>query len=97
MVTADQGPTRPLFPRRRLRLALAVPGALVAALAVTAGLSLYAPMGQVDRILLPVILFPFLFVGLFFFALMAPRVRWVGLVFALLILGHGALIARGFG
>lgn len=92
-MTAPEPGAGGLFPRRGLRLFLAGPVALIASVAAIVGLGLYAPVGPVDRIILPIIVFPFLYVGFFFLVLMTGRLWPSALLLSAVIAGNALLIA----
>ncbi len=89
-----------LSPRGRtwLRILLAGPGAVVVALVVMAGMTLWLPRGAagIDNLVLPLVLVPLIWALLFFHACLDRRLGRVALVALSLLLVHGALVAHQF-
>jgi hypothetical protein len=84
--------------RRSIRIALAGPGAVVVALVVMAGMALWLPGGAagIDNLVLPLVLAPLIWAGLFFHACLDRRLSRVAIIaFGLLVI-HGGLIAHKF-
>ncbi|MHA6766683.1 hypothetical protein [Sphingobium ummariense] len=84
--------------RRWIRIAFAGPGAVLIALVVMAGMALWLPGGAagIDNLVLPLILFPLLWAGLFFHACLDRSLARVATVALGLLLVHSALIAHKF-
>jgi len=84
--------------RRWVRIAFAGPGAILIALAVMAGMALWLPGGAagIDNLVLPLILAPLIWAGLFFHACLDRRLGRVAIVALGLLLVHAALIAHKF-
>lgn len=79
--------TKQLFTAPKTRVIIAVFGALLTSVFVTAGMPLYLPFGQTDSIGIPIILFPITWLLLFYFSLLQRRlliVSGVLLVFSIL-------------
>ncbi|WP_370305266.1 hypothetical protein [Sinimarinibacterium flocculans] len=83
--------------RRRLwsRVALAGPVVFVCAALVMCGGALWLPKGpaQIDNVVLPIVLFPAIWAGLFFYACLDRRLDRAWGVVSALALAHAALIA----
>lgn len=81
-----------------MRAGLAGPGALVTALVVMAGMSLWLPGGTagIDNLVLPLVLAPLIWAALFFHACLDARLGRVALVTLALLLAHGGLVAAQF-
>ncbi|MEJ7933768.1 hypothetical protein WG907_05775 [Sphingobium sp. AN558] len=84
--------------RRWIRIALAGPGAILVALVVMAGMALWLPGGSagIDNIVLPLILVPLIWTGLFFHACLDRRLARVAFISVGLFLVHAGLIAHKF-
>ena len=81
-----------------LRVAFAGPGAIVTALTVMAGMSLWFPGGAagIDNLVLPLVLAPLIWAALFFHACLDSRLARVVIVALTLLAIHGGLIAAKF-
>lgn len=84
--------------RRWIRIALAGPGAVIIALVMMAGMALWLPGGAagIDNLILPLVLVPLVWAGLFFHACLDRRLGRVAIVAGGLFLIHGGLIAQKF-
>lgn len=84
--------------RKWTRILLAGPGALLVTLVVLAGMPLWLPGGAagVDNLVLPLILMPLIWAGLFFHACLDRRLSRVAAVAAALFLLHAGLVAQKF-
>lgn len=84
--------------RRWIRIALAGPGAVVVALVVMAGMALWLPGGAagIDNLVLPLILAPLIWAGLFFHACLDRRIGRVALIAVGLFVVHAGLITHKF-
>lgn len=84
--------------RRWIRIALAGPGAVVVALVVMAGMALWLPGGAagIDNLVVPLIVVPLIWAGLFFHACLDRRLGRVALVAIGLLVVHGGLVAHKF-
>lgn len=84
--------------RRWIRIALAGPGAVIVALVMMAGMALWLPSGAagIDNLVLPLILVPLIWAGLFFHACLDRRLGRVAIIAGGLLLIHGGLIAQKF-
>jgi hypothetical protein len=84
--------------RRWIRIALAGPGAVIVALVMMAGMALWLPGGAagIDNLVLPLVLVPLVWAGLFFHACLDRRLGRVAIVAGGLLLIHGGLIAQKF-
>lgn len=78
-----------------LRGVLIGPLALIAACLAMAGSSLWIPAGtaQVNNLVLPVVLFPLLWAGLFLYACLDKRLKRAYVVMATIIAANAALLA----
>ncbi|MEO1657744.1 MAG: hypothetical protein AAFR65_08480 [Pseudomonadota bacterium] len=90
MGTVDQSPTR--FTKLPWRLMAAGPAALVSTLLSMVAFGLYAPIGAVDKIILPVLLFPVIYLGLFFFCMLQQKMNVVALVLSSLLIANVSII-----
>ncbi|QWT16156.1 hypothetical protein [Sphingobium xenophagum] len=81
--------------RRWIRIAFAGPGAVLIALIMMAGMALWLPGGAagIDNLVLPLILAPLIWAGLFFHACLDSRLWRVAIVALGMLLIHSALIA----
>jgi len=77
---------------------LAGPLALIAALLLMAGGALWLPVGraQVNNLVLPVILFPLLWTGLFLYACLDQRLKRAYGVIGAIVAGNALLLAWHF-
>lgn len=84
--------------RRWLRIALAGPGAIVVALVVMAGMALWLPGGAagIDNLVLPLVLVPLIWAGLFFHACLDRRLGRVALIAFALFAVHAGLVVNKF-
>ena len=83
-----------LFSSPQCRLLTCLLGALIAATLVTAGAGTYLPFNEIDRIGVPILLFPVTWTLLFLYAAMASKLWHVWLVLTLLSLIHIGLVYR---
>ena len=84
--------------RKWTRILFAGPGAVIVAVVVMAGMSLWLPGGSagIDNLVIPLVLVPLIWAGLFFHACLDAKLSRVVIV-ALTLLGvHGALVAHKF-
>lgn len=90
-----------MFTRRPrvARWVLVGPVTVVLAVLVMMGMSLWVPAGPagIDNIAMPVILFPLIWAGLFFYALLEERMERAVLVFLGLLLAHIGRLAFSMG
>lgn len=84
--------------RRWIRIILAGPVAIIAALVVMAGMALWLPVGAagIDNLVLPLIFIPLIWAGLFFHACLDRRLGRVAVISLGLLLIHSTLIAHKF-
>lgn len=84
--------------RRWIRIAFAGPGAVLIALVVMAGMALWLPGGAagIDNLVLPLLLAPLIWAGLFFHACLDRSLARVAIIALGLLLVHSALIAHRF-
>ena len=84
--------------RRWFRIGLAGPGAVIVALVVMAGMTLWLPRGNagIDNLVLPLVLVPLLWAGLFFHACLDRKLARVAIAALGLLIGHGGLVAHKF-
>ncbi|MDX3911226.1 MAG: hypothetical protein QHC67_15615 [Sphingobium sp.] len=80
------------------RILLAGPGAVVVSIVTMAGMALWLPGGAagIDNLVLPLILVPLIWAGLFFHACLDERLLRVALVSLGLLAVHGGLVAHKF-
>ena len=86
-----------LFSAPASRVSAATLGVLIAAVIVTAGMPVYLPLNEANKIVLPIILFPVTWLVLFLWVLFERRIwrAWTALLGLVAI--HGAIIASGLG
>lgn len=84
--------------RRWVRIAFAGPGAVLIALVVMAGMALWLPGGAagIDNLVLPLLLAPLIWAGLFFHACLDPRLGRVAIIALGLLLIHAGFITHKF-
>lgn len=84
--------------RKWTRIALAGPGAVIAAIVVMAGMALWLPGGAagIDNLVLPLVLMPLIWAVLFFHACLDRSLARVALVALALVLLHGGLVVHKF-
>jgi len=77
---------------------LAGPGAILVALAVMAGMTRWLPAGAagIDNLVMPLVLVPLIWAGLFFHACLDRRLARVAAIAAGLLVVHGGLVVKGF-
>ena len=84
--------------RKWTRIGFAGPGAVIIALVVMAGMSLWLPGGDagIDNLVLPLVLVPLIWAGLFFHACLDARLDRVVVVALGLLALHAAIVAHKF-
>lgn len=84
--------------KRWIRVGFAGPGAVIVALVVMAGSTLWLPGGAagIDNLVLPLVLLPLIWAALFFHACLDRRLARVALVAVGLLTVHAALVANMF-
>lgn len=84
--------------RNWIRIGFAGPGAVVVALVVMAGMTLWLPKGaaDIDNLVLPLVLVPLIWAGLFFHACLDGRLSRVALVALGLFTLHAGLVVHKF-
>ena len=84
--------------RRLIRIAFAGPGAVVISMAMMGGMALWVPGGAagIDNLVLPLVLFPLIWAGLFFHACLDSRLTRVAIVALTLFALHAGLVAHRF-
>ncbi|ATE66692.1 hypothetical protein [Rhizorhabdus dicambivorans] len=84
--------------RRWIRIFFAGPGAVIVALAVMAGMALWLPGGAagIDNLILPLVLVPLIWAGLFFHACLDSSLARVAAVAVGLFALHAGLVANQF-
>lgn len=88
-----------MFPSRKwMRIGFAGPGAVIVALVVMAGMTLWLPRGAagIDNLVLPLVLAPLIWALLFFHACLDSRLGRVVIVAVGLFALHAGLIAYKF-
>lgn len=88
----------PRLSQRWLRIFLAGPGAVMVAIVVMAGMSLWLPGGAagIDNLVLPLVLVPLIWAALFFHACLDRKLSRVAIVALALLVVHGGLITHKF-
>jgi len=84
--------------RKWTRIGFAGPGAVIVALMIMAGMSLWLPRGSagIDNLVLPLVFLPLIWAGLFFHACLDARLGRVMAVALGLFALHTALVAHKF-
>ena len=85
-------PAATLFSSPKNRLFACIIGAFIAAIVVTAGAATYLPFNEIDRIGVPILLFPITWTLLFIFAVMSQSMWKVWAWLSVLTLVHAGLI-----
>lgn len=82
--------------RKWLRIGFAGPGAIMIALVIMAGMTLWLPRGAagIDNLVLPLVLAPLIWAALFFHACLDRKLGRVATVAIGLLALHAGLIAR---
>ena len=77
------------------RFWLAGPATLIIAVLIMAAMSLWLPVGnaQIDHLVIPLILFPFIWAAVFFYVVLEVKPKRLYGVMALLFLANGGLVA----
>ena len=88
----------PLQARKWIRIGFAGPGAVTVSIVVMAGMALWLPGGaaRIDNLVLPLVLFPLIWAGLFFHACLDGRLSRVAIVALGLLTLHGGLVVHKF-
>ncbi len=84
--------TAALFTSPKNRLFASIIGVLIASTLITAGAATYLPFNEIDRIGVPILLFPITWTLLFIFAVMSKSMWKVWAVLGVLTLVHAGLI-----
>ena len=84
--------------RRWIRIGFAGPGAVIIAMVIMAGMALWLPVGAagIDNLVLPLVLLPLIWAGLFFHACLDSRLARVAVVAIGLFAVHAGLVAQKF-
>lgn len=84
--------------RKWIRIGFAGPGAVVVAIVVMAGMTLWLPAGaaRIDNLVLPLVLVPLIWAALFFHACLDRKLGRIALVAIGLLVVHGGLITHKF-
>ena len=82
----------------RARFWFAGPLAFILSIVMMLGMAVWFPKGnaEIDNIVMPLILFPLIWSGVFFFAYLSGSIKKVALWFLLLFLAHVGLLAWHF-
>lgn len=78
----------PTFDSMKSRNVAGIIMALITATVVIPGMTTYLPFGIVDSIAVPILLFPFIWMGLFIYSYMAKKAWHAWAVMLVLILSH---------
>ncbi|ASM52060.1 hypothetical protein PESP_b0512 [Pseudoalteromonas espejiana DSM 9414] len=93
--------TKKTFSATKRRHIMACLLALITATVMVSGMTTYLPLQMSEQILLPILLFPIIWVGLFIYAYIAEKAWHPLLVMTILCAVHGALsylaLAQGQG
>ncbi len=91
---------KPMSPRlaKWIRIGFAGPGAVIISMVVMAGMALWLPGGAagIDNLVLPLVLFPLIWAGLFFHACLDSRPGRIMLVALGLLVIHAGLVTQKF-
>jgi len=81
-----------------VRILFAGPGAIIVAVAVMAGMTRWVPRGAagIDNLVLPLVLAPLIWAGLFFHACLDRSVARIAFIATGLLVVHGGLVAQAF-
>lgn len=81
-----------------IRIIFAGPGAVVVAIVMMAGMTLWLPEGaaQIDNLVLPLVLAPLIWAGLFFHACLDRKLGRIAFVAVGLLVVHGGLVTHKF-
>lgn len=84
--------------RKWIRIGIAGPGAIVIALVMMAGMTLWLPPGTagIDNLVLPLVLVPLIWAALFFHACLDAKLGRVAMVALGLLTFHAALLVHNF-
>ena len=84
--------------RKSARIAFAGPGAVIVSLVVMAGMALWLPGGAagIDNLVLPLVLLPLIWAGLFFHACLDSRLARIAAVAVGLFAVHSGLVVHKF-
>ena len=87
---------KPSATARWSHIFLAGPGAICVTIIVMAGMTLWLPAGRagIDNLVLPLVLAPLIWAGLFFHACLDRNIGRVALIALALLLTHGGLLAH---
>ncbi len=83
-----------LFSAPILRVLACTIGALLTATLITSGASLYIPLNEIDRIGLPILLFPITWIILLIASVLVMSIWRLWAIILTLVLIHGGLIFR---
>ncbi|MEM7360209.1 MAG: hypothetical protein AAF431_13995 [Pseudomonadota bacterium] len=78
-----------VFSNPKLRALLATLGVFLAAIVITAGLPVYLPLSEINRIATPVLLFPLIWFALFLMVVMTERIKTMAVFLLAMVLIHG--------
>ena len=83
---------------KRPRFWLAGPLVFVVSVVVMLGMAVWFPpgIGMINNIIMPLVLFPLLWAVCFFYAYMSSNLKYVGIVFLVALIAHGALFFAHF-
>ncbi|WP_153915982.1 hypothetical protein [Shewanella sp. TC10] len=79
------------FSATKCRHLMAIVFALVTATVMIPGMTVYLPLSFEEQILLPILLFPFIWCGLFIYCYMSEKAWQPLLLMSALTISHGAL------
>lgn len=84
-----------IFNHQRARTVLATLGPLLTSIVMIPGMTTYLPVSEADQIIMPILLFPIIWLTLFFSCYMLSKVRYVVLLLGSIIISHGVLSYLG--
>jgi hypothetical protein len=85
--------------RKWVRIGFAGPGTVIVAVVVMAGMTRWLPVGAagIDNLVVPLVLLPLIWAGLFFHACLDRKLARIAVVAAALLAIHGGLVATFLG
>ena len=82
---------KPVFTALKSRLFASIVLVLITALTMIPGMTTYLPFGEIDTIAIPILLFPFIWVGLFIYCYLADKAWHIWVVLLCIAAVHVAL------
>lgn len=82
---------RAVFSAVKSRIAASILMVLIAAVVMIPGMTTYLPFGKLDTIAVPILLFPFIWTGMFIYCFLAEKAWHVWALLSGITLVHGVL------